>query len=154
PSPVAASTTTFPAIGLPLASRAVTVIVALPPPAASVVGTASTLDCPADTAPTVTDTVAAHVTTTPSMPAHTVLASAAVERSVPAATPWLLLSLPDALPILPSPVAASTTTFPAIGLPLASRAVTVIVALPPPAASVVGTASTLDCPADTAPTVT
>jgi len=51
--------------------------------------------------------------------------------------------------VLPEPVALSTTLTPLTGLPLASRAVTVIVDVPLPAVIAVGEATTLDCAAST-----
>src|SRR5712692_10505903 len=151
PVPVAASTTAAPAIGLPLASRAVTVIVELPLPA--VIGdVAVTVDKDADTAPAVTVTVAVWVIATVLIVADTVFDSATVELSVPVATPLALVVPTGWVRVFPVPVAASTTVAPAIGLPLASRAVTVTVEVPP---AVMGdVAATVDWPAETAPAFT
>src|SRR5437763_1931048 len=154
PVPVAASTTVAPTIGLPLASLAVTVIVALPLPAAIVGGAAATVDWDTDTAPAVTVTGAVWVTPMPSMAAETVLSPAAVELSAPVATPLASVGPTGWLSVLPVPVAASTTVAPTIGLRLASWAVTVIVALPLPAAIVGGAAATVESDADTEPAVT
>src|SRR6058998_3211344 len=152
PDPVAASTTVAPGIGLPLASRAVTVIVDVPLPA--VIGEmAVTVDCAADTAPAFTTTVAVWVTPIPSIVAEIVLDSARVDDNVPVATPLAFVVAAGCVRILPAPVAASTTVAPCTGLPLASRAVTVIVEVPLPA--VIGdVALTVDWLADTAPAFT
>src|SRR5437867_2087098 len=152
PVPVAASTTVAPCTGLPLASRAVTVIVEVPLPA--VIGdVALTVDWLADTVPAFTTTVAVCVIATALIVADTVLDSAVVELSVPVATPLAFAVATVCVSVLPDPVAASTTVAPGIGLPLASRAVTVIVDVPLPA--VIGEmAVTVDCAADTAPAFT
>src|SRR5439155_1388051 len=126
PLPVAASTTVAPLIGLPLASFAVTVIVDVPDPAAIEVGEA-----------------------VPVAVADTVFVPAPVELSVPVATPLALVVPLGWVRVLPLPVAASTTVAPLIGFPLPSFTVTVIVALPLPAVSVVGDALTVDNEADT-----
>ena len=154
PDPVAASTTVAPAIGLPAASRAVTVMVETPVTAVIDEGAAATLDCAAETAPTVTVTAAVWVTATPSIVAETVFISGIVERTVPVATPLASVGPTGCVSTLPDPVAASTTVAPAIGLPATSRAVTVIVATPAMAGMDAGTAWTLDRVAETAPTVT
>src|SRR5947199_4337881 len=123
---VAASVTVAPWIGLPLASFAVTVIVELPLPA--VIGdVAMTVDCAAETVPGFTTTVAVCVTATPSTVADTVFDSATVELSVPVATPLAFVVALGCVSVLPVPVAAMTTVAPAMGLPNASRAVTVTV---------------------------
>src|SRR5439155_911026 len=145
PEPVALRTTVAPLIGFPLASRAVTVIVEVPLPAAIDVGDAVTVDCDADTVPAVTVTVAACVIATPLIVAETVLVSGFVELSVPVATPLALVGPAGWVRVLPEPVALRTTVAPLVGFPLASRAVTVIVELPLPAAIDVGDAVTLDC---------
>src|SRR6059036_3734741 len=132
PDPVAANTTVAPWIGLPLASRAVTVIVELPLPAA-IGDVALTVDCAADTGPAFTTTVAVWVTPIPSIVAEIVLDSASVDASVPVVTPLALVVAAGCVRVLPPPVAASTTVAPCTGLPLASRAVTVIVEVPLPA---------------------
>src|SRR5439155_1520673 len=132
PDPVAASTTVAPGMGLPFASRAVTVIVDVPLPA--VIGdVAPTVDCAADTGPAFTTTVAVWVTPIPSIVAEIVFDSASVDASVPAVPPLALVVAPASVRVLPPPVAASTTVAPGTGLPLASRAVTVIVEVPLPA---------------------
>src|SRR2546430_8457244 len=86
PPPVAASTTVAPAIGLPSASRAVTVMVDVPPPAA-IGDVAATVDWLADTAAGFTTTVAVCVTAIPLIVADTVFAPAPVDASVPVPTP-------------------------------------------------------------------
>src|SRR5881296_594668 len=152
PVPVAASTTVAPWIGLPLASRAVTVIVEPVPPA--VIGdVAVTVDWPADTAPGFTTTVAVCVIASVLIVAETVFDSAALELRLPVATPLALVVPTGWVTVFPVPVAAKTTVAPWIGLPFASRAVTVMVEVPLPA--VIGdVAATVDCPAETAPGVT
>jgi len=154
PLPVAASTTVAPLIGLPLASRTVTVIVALPLPAVSDAGAAATEDCDADTGAGLTVIVAVCVISVPSIVADRVFASATVELKLPVATPLALVVPLGCVSVFPLPVAASTTVAPLIGLPLASLAVTVIVALPLPAVSDVGEAATLDCAIETGPGLT
>src|SRR6059036_1356354 len=90
PVPVAARTTVAPAIGLPLASFAVTVMTEVPLPA--VIGdVAATVDWVADTAPAFTVTVAVCVTATALIVADTVFDSASVELKVPVATPPALV---------------------------------------------------------------
>src|SRR5437762_936513 len=132
PPPVAASTTVAPCTGLPLASRAVTVIVEVPLPA--VIGdVALTVDWLADTAPAFTTTVAVCVIATALIVAEIVFDSASVDASVPVATPLAFVVVTGCVSVLPDPVAASTTVAPGIGLPLASRAVTVMVDFPVPA---------------------
>src|SRR5216683_1258620 len=152
PVPVAASTTVAPAIGLPLASFAVTVTVDAPLPA--VIGdVATTVDCAAETVPAVTTTVAVWVIATVLIVADTVFDSATVELKLPVATPLALVVPTGCVRVFPVPVATSTTVAPAIGLPLASLAVTVIVELPVPA--VMGdVAATVDWTAETVPAVT
>src|SRR5881409_3530522 len=152
PDPVAASTTVAPGIGLPFASRAVTVIVELPLPAA-IGDVAPTVDWLADTAPAFTTTVAVWVMATALIVAEIVFDSASVDASVPVATPLTFVGAAGCVSVLPAPVAASTTVAPGIGLPLASRAVTVMVELPLPAA-IGDVALTVDCAADTGPAFT
>src|SRR5947199_2565755 len=123
---VTASVTVAPWIGLPLASFAVTVIVELPLPA--VIGdVAMTVDSAAETVPGFTTTVAVCVTATPSTVADTVFDSATVELSVPAATPLTFVVALGCVSVAPVRDAAMTTVAPAMGLPNASRAVTVTV---------------------------
>src|SRR5213083_3049929 len=152
PVPVAASTTVAPCTGLPLASRAVTVIVEVPLPA--VIGdVALTVDWLADTAPAFTTTVAVCVIATALIVAEIVFDSASVDASVPVATPLAFVVVTGCVSVLPDPVAASTTVAPGIGLPFASRAVTVIVDVPLPAA-IGDVALTVDWLADTVPAFT
>jgi len=150
PVPLAVSTTVAPGIGFPEASRAVTVIVDVLAPLEAVIGdVAARLDCPADTLLGVTTTVAVCVTATVLMVVDTVFDAATVELKVPVATPSPSVGPTGCVTVFPVPVAASTTVAPAIGLPSASRAVTVMVELPLPA--VIGdVAVTVDRLADTA----
>src|SRR2546425_1175723 len=106
---VAASTTVAPWIGFPLASRAVTVMVDVAPSA--VMGdVALTVDCAGETVPAFTTTVAVCVIATELMVADTVFVSAAVELSVPDATP-LASVVPSGCPtVLPAVGAAAITT--------------------------------------------
>src|SRR5204863_87749 len=152
PDPVAASTTVAPGMGLPFASRAVTVIVDVPLPA--VIGdVALTVDWLADTVPAFTTTVAVCVIATALIVAEIVFDSASVDASVPVATPLAFVVVAGCVSVLPDPVAASTTVAPGMGLPFASRAVTVIVDVPLPA--VIGdVALTVDWLADTVPAFT
>src|SRR5438552_1303993 len=150
---VAASVTVAPWIGLPPASFAVTVMVEVPLPA--VMGdVAVTVDCAAETVPGVTTTVAVWVIATPLIVADTVFASAVVELSVPVAMPLASVRPVGWVSVLPVVgVAASVTLAPAIGFPLASRAVTVIVEVPLPA-TIGDVAATVDWPAETGPAFT
>src|SRR5207244_1336232 len=149
---VAASVTVAPCTGLPLASRAVTVIVDVPLPA--VIGdVALTVDWLADTVPAFTTTVAVCVIATALIVAEIVFDSASVDASVPVVTPLALVVAAGCVSVLPVPVAASTTVAPCTGLPLASRAVTVIVEVP--LSAVIGdVALTVDWLADTVPAFT
>src|SRR5213594_4103664 len=152
--PVATSTTVAPGIGLPLASRAVTVIVDVPLPA--VIGEmAVTVDCAADTAPAFTTTVTVWVTPIPSIVAEIVLDSARVDDNVPVATPLAFVVAAGCVSVLPPPVADRITVAPATGLSSASRAVTVIVEALAPLEAVIGdVAATLECPPETVLAVT
>src|SRR2546425_429389 len=127
---VAASTTVAPWIGFPLASRAVTVMVDVAPSA--VMGdVALTVDCAAETVPAFTTTVEVCVDQLDLIVAATVVAPAPVELSVPVATPLASVVPTGCVTVLPVVgVTASVTVAPWIGLPLASRAVTVIVDVP------------------------
>ena len=150
---VAASVTVAPWIGLPFASFAVTVIVDVPLPA--VIGeVAVTDDCAAETVPAVTTTVAVCVIATVLIVADTVFDPVAVDESVPVATPLASVVPVGWVRVFPAVGAAAIDTVaPAIGLPKASFAVTVIVDAAPPA--VIGdVAVTADCAADTVPAVT
>src|SRR5260370_219607 len=114
---------------------------------------AATVDCAAETAPAVTTTVAVWVIATVLIVADTVFDSATVELRLPVATPLALVVPTGCVRVFPVPVAASTTAAPAIGLPFASLAVTVMVDVPLPA--VMGdVAATVDKAADPAPAVT
>src|SRR5437773_941264 len=148
--PVAASATVAPGIGLPNPSLAVTVIVDVPVPA--VIGDVPvTVDCAAETPPAVTSTVAVWVISTELIVADTVFDPAAVEASVPVATPLASVVLLGCVSVLPVVgVAARTTVAPWMGLSFASRAVTVMVEVPLPA--VIGeVALSVDRAADTGP---
>src|SRR2546426_245727 len=113
-------------MGLPFASRAVTVIVEVPLPA--VMGdVAVTVDKDADTVPAFTTTVAVWVIATDLIVADSVFVPVAVERRVPAAWPLASVVPTGCVSVLPAVgVAASVTVAPWIGLPLASFAVTVM----------------------------
>src|SRR6266699_4326258 len=151
---VAASVTVAPSIGFPLASRAVTVMVDWLDPLDAVIGeVAVTVDCAADTAPAFTTTVAVCAIATALIVAEIVFDSANVDASVPVATPLAFVVAAGCVSVLPDPVVASTTVAPWIGLPFTSRAVTVIVELPLPAA-IGDVAPTVDCAADTGPAFT
>src|SRR5207245_1979472 len=114
PVPVAASTTVAPATGLPNASRAVTVMVDVPLPAA-IGDVAATLDCAPDTVLACTTTVAVCVTATPLIVADTVFDSANGELSVPVATPSPVVVPPGCVNVLPAPGAAAAATAPPAG---------------------------------------
>jgi hypothetical protein len=88
---------------------------------------ALTVDNVPETAPALTTTVAVWVMATALIVADTVLDAATVELKVPVATPLAFVTPTGCVSVFPVPVAASTTVAPAIGLPEASRAVTVIV---------------------------
>src|SRR5437879_7378599 len=123
-------------------------------PLAALIGeVAVTVDCAADTAPAFTTTVAVCVIATALIVAEIVFDSASVDDSVPVATPLAFVVAAGCVSVLPDPVVASTTVAPWIGLPLASRAVTVIVELPLPAA-IGDVALTVDWLADTVPAFT
>src|SRR6266849_8941217 len=123
-------------------------------PLPAVIGdVAATVDTLADTAPAFTTTVAVCVLATALMVAETVFDPAAVELKLPVAIPLALVVPTGWINVFPVPVAARTTVAPGIGLPFASRAVTVIVDPVPPA--VIGdVAATVDCDADTLPALT
>src|SRR5260370_26055972 len=78
-------------------------------------------------------TVAVWVIATVLIVAETVFDSATVELRLPVATPLALVVPTGCVRVFPVPVATSTTVAPAIGLPFASFAVTVIVDPPVPA---------------------
>jgi len=139
---------------LPFASRAVTVIVDVPLPAA-IGDVAVTVDCVPDTVPAFTTTVAVGVIATALIVADTVFAWATVELSVPVATPLAFVGALGCVSVLPVPVAASTTVAPAMGLSKASFAVTVRVLWLVPVEAVMGdVAVTVEWVADSAPGVT
>src|SRR6266513_2981199 len=154
--PVAVRLTLAPPIGLPPASRAVTVIVLVPDPAGIEAGAASTVEVEADTAPAVTVTGAVWVIATVLIVAEIVFPPVVVELHVAVRTPVVGSVVPVAgVRVFPvPPVAVRLTLAPPIGLPPASRAVTVIVLVPDPAGIEAGAASTVEVEADTAPAVT
>src|SRR5207248_2869104 len=149
PLPVAWSWTVAPLTRLPFASRAVTVIVEVPRSAARRAGEAGTCGCAAEPALLVPVTGAVWVTASPLIVAELVFTSAAVERSVPVATPLASVGPVGWVSVLPPPLAWRTTVAPLTRLPFASRAVTVIVEVPVPASIVGGAAATVDCAAET-----
>src|SRR5206468_1750314 len=119
---LAASVTVAPWIGLPLASFAVTVIVDAPLPAA-IGDVALTVDCVPDTVPGFTTTVAVCVMATALIVADTVFAPAAVDDSVPVATPFAVVVPTGCMRVFPAVgVAASVTVAPAMGFPKPSFA--------------------------------
>src|SRR5438093_9479755 len=127
-------------------------MVEVPLPAA-IGDVAVTVDCVADTVPGFTTTVAVCVIATASIVADTVFASAAVDDSVPVATPLALVVPTGCVSVFPVVgVAASVTVAPAIGFPFASRAVTVMVDGPLPA-TIGDVAVAVDWAADTDPHV-
>src|SRR6266542_6356972 len=142
PLPVAASTTVAPLIGLPLASLAVTVIVAVPVPTGMELGEAASADCAAETGPAVTSNATVSVIVVPFAAAETTLDPATVELTVPVTTPAASVDPAGCVSVFPLPVADSTTVAPLIGYPPASRTVTVIVEVPLPATSDVAEAMT------------
>src|SRR5438094_434681 len=110
---------------------------------------AVTVDWPAETAPGFTTIVAVAVTPTPPIVADTTFDPAVVDERVPVATPFASVVAVGWVSVLPVVgVTARVTVAPAIGLPKASLAVTVIVDAAPPA--VTGeVATTVDWLADT-----
>jgi hypothetical protein len=85
------------------------VIVELPLPA--VMGdVALTVDCAADTVPAFTTTVAVCVIATELIVAETVLDSAAVDESVPVATPFALVVPTGCVSVFPAVGEAASTT--------------------------------------------
>ena len=154
PVPVATSATVAPWIGLLFSSRTVTEIVVVAEPATMEAGAASTIDCAAEIAPATTVTVAVGVMANPPMVAETVLACATVEAIVPVATPPAFVTPTGCVIVLSVPVDASRTVAPAMGLPFASRAVTVIVLVAVPATILAGAAVTVESVAETVPAKT
>jgi hypothetical protein len=127
--------------------------VELPP---AVIGdVALTNDRAAETAPVVTTTLPVCVTAIPSIVAEIVLVSATVEVNVPVAAPLAFVAPLGCVSVLPVPLAARITVAPWTGFPFASRAVTVMVDALAPLEAVIGdVAVTVDCAAETVPTVT
>src|SRR5439155_1332892 len=109
PLPLAPSATVATRSALPMACRAVTVIVAVAVPASIVGGAAVTVDCAAETPLLVTVTGAVWVTASPLIVAEIVFASAAVERSVPVTVPSTPVGPAGCVSVLPLPVAPSAT---------------------------------------------
>jgi len=106
---VAARTTVTPAIGFPFASRAVTVMVDVPLPAA-IGDVAVSVDWAAETAPAVTTTVGVCVMATASIVAETVFDSATVDDSVPVATPLAFVVPIGCVRVFPVVGVATSTT--------------------------------------------
>src|SRR5437879_1358982 len=133
--PDAVRLTLAPPIGLPAASRAVTVIVLVPDPAVIDAGAAATVEVVADTVPAVTVTLAVCVIATVLIVAEIVFPPVVVELNVAVRTPVVGSVVPVAgVSVLPvPPVAVRHTLAPPIVLPPASRAVTLIVPVPDPA---------------------
>src|SRR5205823_954591 len=142
-----------PPITLPPASRAVTVIVLVPDPAVIEAGAASTVDVVADRSEGRRVGPAGWVIATALIVAEIVFPPVVVELNVAVRTPVVGSVVPVAgvRVFAAPPVAVRLTLAPPIGLPPASRAVTVIVLVPDPAAIDAGAASTVDVVADTAP---
>src|SRR3990172_2454690 len=105
--------------------------------------------------PGATVTVAVWVTATPLTLAEMVLVSATVALKVAVAAPLAFVVVAAGPRVFPVPVAAKVTGAPAITLPSASRAVTVMVAVLVPllAVRVAGVATSVDCDAETRPGV-
>jgi hypothetical protein len=130
------------------------VIVLVVPAAGIDVGFALTVDWPASTPAAVTVTVAVCVIPVPPAIAETTLIPAAVEETVPVATPLAFVGPLGCVSVFPVVgFATSVTVAPGTGLPFASRAVTVIVLVTAPKEAWidVGLALTLDRLALTAP---
>jgi hypothetical protein len=97
---------------LPNSSLAVTVIADVPAPAA-IGEVAVTVDWPADTVPAFTTTVAVWVIATPLIVTETVFEPAAVDESVPVATPLAFVVPTGCVSVFPVVgVAASVTVAP------------------------------------------
>jgi hypothetical protein len=127
-----------------LASWAVTVIILVDPSAAIVVGAAATVDRAPEAAPAVTVTSTVWIRVVPFTVADSVFTSATVELSVAVATPFTSVRAAGCVSVLPVPVTLNTAASPSTGLPLASRAVTVIVAVSPSAVMVSGLTAMVD----------
>lgn len=125
------------------------------PPATIEIGSIVNEEAAAEIAAGVTVTTPVCVTAIPPMVADTVLLPLSVELSVPVATPLASVTA-DGIALFPAPVAANATVAPAMGLLLASRAVTVMVlALEPVLAVIVlGETPSVLCAAETAPGTT
>ena len=95
--------------------------------------------------------VAVCVIATPLAVAETVLVPATVELRVAVMTPLALVAPVAGVRVFPVPVAKIVTEAPVIGVPAASRAVTVIVLKPLPATIEAGDAPTVDCAPETGP---
>src|SRR5205814_1732941 len=154
--PVAVRLTLAPPIGLPFASRAVTVIVLVPDPAGIDAGAASTVEVDRESVVEGTVTGAGWVVATVLIVAEIVCPPDVVGLTVAVRTPVVGWGVPlPGVSVFPvPPVAVRLTLAPPIGLPPASRAVTVIVLVPDPAGIDAGAASTVEVVADTAPAVT
>src|SRR2546425_1161019 len=100
------------------------------------------------TGPIVTVIAAVDVSAVPFTVAELVFPSAAVELTVPVATPLASVAAAGCVSVFPLPVAVNATVAPLIRLPFPSFAVTVIVAGPPPAGMLAGAAATVETVAD------
>jgi len=147
---VAESSTVAPLIAFPTPSFTVTVSVATPVPVVIVVGAAPSVETAPEIGPGVTVTGALWVIAVPFAVAESDLAPAAVAVSVAVNTPFAS-AVPEAgVTVAPAAgVTVSATAAPPTPVPLASRAVTVMVALPLPATNEPGAAVTLESPAST-----
>src|SRR5207249_9985345 len=114
--------TLAPPIGLPPASRAVTVIVLVPDPAGIDAGAASTVDVVADTAPAVTVTDAVWVIATVLIVAEIVFPPVVVELNVAVRTPVVgsVVRVGGRLVFSVAPDAVGVMRVPPTGFPLAS----------------------------------
>src|SRR5205814_625198 len=140
----------------PFASRAVTVIVLVPDPAAIDAGAAATVEVVADTAPAVTVTPAVCVIATVLIVAEIVFPPVVVELNVAVRTPVVGSVVPVAgVRVFPvPPVAVRLTLAPPTEVPTADRAATRLVLCRPPAGRDAAAASAVEVFADTAPAVT
>src|ERR1041384_3556660 len=86
--------------------------------------------------------------------AEMILRSATVDASDPVAMPLVLVRPLGCVRVLPVPVVSNATAAPLTGLPLVSRAVTVMLAAAPPAVMVSGLTTSVDLESATAPAPT
>jgi hypothetical protein len=158
-APVDDKVTVLPEIGLELASFKVTVIVEVVVPSdAIVVGLAVAVEWAVVTAPAVKVTVAADgmtVIASDVSVAVNVAVPAVVEVVVNVATPLPFVVPETVVIVLVTPEDASVTVLPETGFESASFKITVIVEVVVPSAAIdIGLAVTVDCDAETPPTVT